>query len=103
MKSAARLCWSSRLVQATSAARTKKHRHAGVVEVIQVDLWLDRKAALVFHILWSILVGFIVGLIARWLVPGGDQMGFLATTLLGIAGSIVGGLLAGVLRKPEPG
>ena len=56
-----------------------------------------------FHILWSILVGFVVGLIARWLVPGGDQMGYLATTLLGIAGSIVGGLIGTVLRKPVPG
>lgn len=56
-----------------------------------------------FHILWSILVGFVVGLIARMLVPGGEHMSFVATTLLGIAGSIVGGLVAGVLRKPVPG
>ena len=56
-----------------------------------------------FHILWSLLVGFIVGLIARALLPGGDQMGWIETTILGIVGSIVGGLVGTVLRKPAPG
>lgn len=56
-----------------------------------------------FYILWSILVGFIAGLIARALLPGGDHMGFLATAGAGIAGSVIGGLLGTVLRKPVPG
>ena len=55
------------------------------------------------HILWSIIVGFIVGLIARALVPGAQHMGFLATMILGIVGSLVGGLLARLFSKPEPG
>lgn len=44
-----------------------------------------------------IVFGFIVGLIARAVVPGRQGMGFLMTTLLGVAGSIVGGLVASAL------
>ena len=55
-------------------------------------------------ILWTILVGFIVGLIARWLMPGVNAMGFWLTALLGIGGSIVGGLIASILfRSPAGG
>lgn len=55
------------------------------------------------HIIWSIIVGFIVGLIARFLMPGTQHLGFLYTSLLGIAGSIVGGLLARIFSKPKEG
>ena len=45
--------------------------------------------------MWSIIVflivGLIAGLLARALVPGKDSMGILATLLLGIVGSFVGG------------
>jgi uncharacterized membrane protein YeaQ/YmgE (transglycosylase-associated protein family) len=40
-----------------------------------------------------IVIGFFVGLIARLLVPGRDNIGFIGTTLLGIVGSFVGGFL----------
>ena len=52
------------------------------------------------HILWSIVVGFVVGLIARALVPGADVMGFWMTSGLGIAGSIAGGLVARLFNRP---
>jgi uncharacterized membrane protein YeaQ/YmgE (transglycosylase-associated protein family) len=55
------------------------------------------------HIIWSIIVGFVVGLLARALVPGADHMGFLATTLLGIVGSIIGGLIGRLISKPPEG
>ena len=55
------------------------------------------------HIIWSIIVGFVVGLIARALLPGVQHLGFIMTTLLGIAGSIAGGLLARLFSKPTPG
>ena len=55
------------------------------------------------HIIWSIIVGFIVGLIARAIMPGVQQMGFIMTTLLGVGGSIVGGLIGRLFSKPEPG
>ena len=56
-----------------------------------------------FHILWSIIVGFFAGLIARAVLPGADTMGFIGTTAVGIVGSIIGGLIGNVLRKPAPG
>lgn len=40
-------------------------------------------------LLGTILIGFIVGLIARFLLPGRDPMGLIFTTLLGIAGALV--------------
>jgi len=55
------------------------------------------------HIIWSIIVGFIVGLIARAIMPGVQHLGFILTTLLGIGGSILGGLIARLFSKPEPG
>ena len=40
-------------------------------------------------LLMTIIVGFIVGVIAKLIMPGKENMGFIVTTLLGIAGSIV--------------
>ncbi len=40
-------------------------------------------------ILYTILVGFFIGLIARALKPGDDRMGLLATTLFGVAGALI--------------
>jgi uncharacterized membrane protein YeaQ/YmgE (transglycosylase-associated protein family) len=55
------------------------------------------------HIIWSIIVGFIVGLIARAIMPGAQHLGFILTTLLGVGGSILGGLIGRLFSKPEPG
>jgi uncharacterized membrane protein YeaQ/YmgE (transglycosylase-associated protein family) len=44
-----------------------------------------------------IVFGFIIGLIARALLPGKQSMGLLWTTVLGVAGSLVGGLVARAL------
>lgn len=56
-----------------------------------------------FHLIWSIIVGFFVGLIARAIMPGGDKMGLIMTTVLGIVGSLVGGVIGGVVSKPKEG
>ncbi|HEV2095301.1 MAG TPA: GlsB/YeaQ/YmgE family stress response membrane protein [Chthoniobacterales bacterium] len=55
------------------------------------------------HIIWSIIVGFVIGLLARAIMPGVQNLGFLMTTLIGIGGSILGGLIARLFSKPEPG
>lgn len=44
-------------------------------------------------ILGAILVGFVVGLIARAIMPGKQSMGFIMTTVLGIAGSVIATVL----------
>jgi uncharacterized membrane protein YeaQ/YmgE (transglycosylase-associated protein family) len=53
------------------------------------------------HIIWSILVGFVVGLIARAIM--GIHMGFWETSLVGIGGSVVGGLIARIFSRPKDG
>lgn len=55
------------------------------------------------HVLWMLITGFVVGLIARALLPGADQMGLVATTVVGIVGSVVGGFASRLFNKPEPG
>ncbi|HVH18118.1 MAG TPA: GlsB/YeaQ/YmgE family stress response membrane protein [Myxococcota bacterium] len=45
-------------------------------------------------ILSWILLGLIVGVLAKWIMPGDDPGGTIITILLGIAGAFVGGFLA---------
>ncbi len=40
-------------------------------------------------IIWTIIIGFVAGLIAKFLHPGRDPGGFIVTTLLGIVGAFV--------------
>jgi uncharacterized membrane protein YeaQ/YmgE (transglycosylase-associated protein family) len=47
------------------------------------------------HMLWAIIIGLIVGAIAKLVMPGKDPGGIIVTILLGIAGSLVGGYLFG--------
>lgn len=44
-------------------------------------------------ILWTIAVGFAVGVIAKLLHPGKENMGFIVTILLGIGGSLAAGMI----------
>ena len=55
------------------------------------------------HWIWAIVTGFVVGLIARAILPGADQMGLIATTVVGILGSLVGGWVGGLIKKPPEG
>lgn len=56
-----------------------------------------------FHLLWMLIVGLVVGAIARWFMPGVENMGWLMTALLGIAGSFIGGFIARLFSKPADG
>lgn len=52
-----------------------------------------------------IVIGFLIGLVARFLFPGKDPGGFIITTLLGIAGSMVGsyaGQAMGLYSEGQP-
>ena len=55
------------------------------------------------HYLWMFVVGLVVGIIARFIFPGAQGMGFIMTGLLGIVGSFVGGFIAQIFNKPAPG
>jgi uncharacterized membrane protein YeaQ/YmgE (transglycosylase-associated protein family) len=54
-------------------------------------------------ILGYILIGLIVGLLARLLVPGRDPIGLLGTLVLGVVGAVLGGWLAGAFFKETEG
>ena len=45
------------------------------------------------HLLWMIVVGLIVGALAKLIMPGRDPGGIIVTMLLGIAGSVIAGLI----------
>lgn len=55
-------------------------------------------------IIGTIIIGFIVGLLARFLKPGDDSMGFIMTVLLGIGGSLLatyGGQALGIYQAGQ--
>ena len=56
---------------------------------------------MVLHIIWMIVIGLVVGAIARLIVPGRQPMGLIATAVLGIVGAYVGGTLGSVVFPPH--
>ena len=55
------------------------------------------------HILWTLLIGLIVGALAKLVMPGKDPGGAIVTILLGIAGSFIAGMLGHALGWYEVG
>ncbi len=57
------------------------------------------------HIIGWIVFGLVVGIVAKFLMPGRDPGGFVLTAVLGIAGAVVGGFLGrslGWYREGDP-
>ncbi len=54
-------------------------------------------------LIYTIVIGFLVGLVARFFYPGRDPMGFIFTTLLGIGGSVLGSWAGQTLGWYGPG
>lgn len=57
------------------------------------------------HIIGTLIIGFIVGLVARFFMPGKDKLGLILTTVLGIAGAWFGtwlGSAIGLYAFGEP-
>jgi uncharacterized membrane protein YeaQ/YmgE (transglycosylase-associated protein family) len=46
------------------------------------------------NFIWWLIIGLIAGALARLIMPGRDPMGIIATILLGILGSVIGGLVS---------
>jgi uncharacterized membrane protein YeaQ/YmgE (transglycosylase-associated protein family) len=55
------------------------------------------------NLIWMFIIGIVIGAIARWIFPGGAHMGIIATGILGIIGSFVGGYIARLFNKPAEG
>ena len=48
-------------------------------------------------IIWTIVLGFVIGVLAKFLHPGKENMGFIMTIVLGIVGSLLAGVIGQVL------
>ena len=49
-----------------------------------------------------IILGLLAGALAKALLPGDDPGGFIVTALIGVAGALIGGFLAGALFNADP-
>ncbi|HMN75765.1 MAG TPA: GlsB/YeaQ/YmgE family stress response membrane protein [Burkholderiaceae bacterium] len=54
-------------------------------------------------IIGTIVVGLVVGALARWIMPGEQKMGWIMTIVLGIVGSVVAGFVGRAFGWYEPG
>lgn len=54
-------------------------------------------------IIWTIIIGLIVGIVAKFLMPGRDPGGFVITAIIGIVGSVIATYLGRVLGMYRPG
>ncbi|AOY96035.1 hypothetical protein BKK79_30785 [Cupriavidus sp. USMAA2-4] len=55
------------------------------------------------HLIWTILIGFIAGLVARAITPGRGPSGFFLTAALGIGGALAATFIGQALRWYRPG
>ena len=55
------------------------------------------------HYVWMVIVGFVVGLIARAVMPGDQKLGLIMTAVLGIVGALVAGFLGQALGWYQAG
>jgi uncharacterized membrane protein YeaQ/YmgE (transglycosylase-associated protein family) len=54
-------------------------------------------------IVWTILIGFLAGALAKFIMPGKDPGGFIITTILGIVGALVATFLGQALGWYQAG
>lgn len=54
-------------------------------------------------LIWTVLVGLVVGAIARFIMPGEQKMGWIMTILLGVGGSFVAGFVGQALGWYQAG
>jgi uncharacterized membrane protein YeaQ/YmgE (transglycosylase-associated protein family) len=55
------------------------------------------------YILWALIIGLLVGAVAKFVMPGKDPGGILTTSLIGVAGSFIATFLGQALGWYEPG
>jgi uncharacterized membrane protein YeaQ/YmgE (transglycosylase-associated protein family) len=81
----------------------RQQQKVGTIISLSIPAGTKGQSMRLIHWIWAAITGFIVGLIARAVLPGSDQMGFLMTTALGILGSLIGGFLGSLIKKPVEG
>lgn len=53
------------------------------------------------QILGLILIGIVIGVIARLVIPGRQRIGMLMTVLLGVGGALIGGIIASAIGEGD--
>lgn len=53
--------------------------------------------------IWWLIIGLVAGALARLIMPGRDPMGILATIILGIVGSLIGGFVSSLIWRTDRG
>lgn len=56
---------------------------------------------MLINLIWMVLLGLVVGWVAKLIVPGTGHLGWVTTALLGIAGGWVGGTLGSLVFPPH--
>jgi len=56
-----------------------------------------------FSVIWMLIIGLVVGALAKLVMPGRDPGGIFVTMMLGVAGAIVGRIIGRVLGFYAPG
>ncbi|HKE21161.1 MAG TPA: GlsB/YeaQ/YmgE family stress response membrane protein [Bryobacteraceae bacterium] len=55
------------------------------------------------HLIWMLIVGLVVGALAKLVMPGRDPGGIFVTMMLGVAGALVAGFIGRLLGLYAPG
>jgi len=55
------------------------------------------------HLIWTIVIGFLAGLVAKWLTPGAGPSGFFLTAALGIGGALAATFIGQAVHWYTPG
>jgi len=66
--------------------------------VILVLLLAGSLVGLAFHLLWLVATGLVIGALGRLVLPGRQEISYVATALVGIAASLLGGILANLFN-----
>lgn len=74
-----------------------------VLTIVLVLIAIALLTGPVLALVWTLLIGFIAGALAKFIMPGRDGGGFLMTALLGIAGSFTASLLGRLAGFYPPG
>lgn len=64
--------------------------------VVLVLVLAGSLVGLAFSLLWLVVTGLVIGALGRLVLPGRQEIGLLATALVGVAASLLGGILAGL-------
>ena len=67
-----------------------------LIAIVLALLLAGALVGLVFELLWLVITGLVIGALGRLVLPGQQQIGPLATALVGIGASLLGGILANI-------